>query len=410
MTGCPSDKNRFGHRIGGNCRCTGLALGIVRQDLPESWLTARRAAGQQNTDWFSSSDPSDGVGARHHTVPAFYLRRFARGEQIAVRRMADGLVRLQNIANLAQKDFYTVVTEDPAEAAGRPDGRVEQFLQTVEGRGATAIRRIANPLLPARSLLPDIHMDLLLFLSFQFVRGARTRREQELIADLSFKMQSQIVSDDAPAVSVEEIAKLRIVGHQNEYIRLLGDMAQLAMEALVERPIMLVELDRPALFTSDEPVLLRGGRDQGHTADCFLSEKQRRRRARRAFAAGATSAGDLVHVRTTRPRNIHTAQEVVFPLDPRRALMLGPRGFSGATYRKLTGGEADSFSKELVADVLSQAYLWIAGHPDSTMLPGIELPAAGPLVELCDGNSAFARDLRTPPSPRNPNRFRRDWT
>jgi hypothetical protein len=27
--------------------------------------------------WFKSSDPSVGVGAKHHTVPAFYLRRFA---------------------------------------------------------------------------------------------------------------------------------------------------------------------------------------------------------------------------------------------------------------------------------------------------------------------------------------------
>lgn len=359
--------------------------------------------------WFAASDPSEGVGSKHHTVPAFYLRRFAKGDQLAVRRLDDGVRRLTNVADLAQRDFYTVVTDHPADGSPRLDGRLEQLLRTVEGRGATAIRRLANPLFEPQALPPDLYMDLLLFLAFQFVRGVRTRREQELIADLSIKMDMQVTRTGETPPLPADLAAITIVGHPNEYLRMLGDMAGVAMESLVGRPLTQVQLDVPALFTTDEPVVLHGTTDTGHTPDCFLSEKQRRRRAQRAFRAGATSAGDLVHVRTTRPRGIGSAEEVLFPMDPSRALVFGPRGEMRPARLRLTGEDAARFASELANELLSQAYLWVAGHPDNNDLSGLELPEPGPLVEVCDGGSPFAQALRTPPTPRHPTRLRRDW-
>lgn len=47
--------------------------------------------------WLDTSDPNEGVGSRHHTVPAFYLRYFADKQQLLVRRIADDAPRLCNL-------------------------------------------------------------------------------------------------------------------------------------------------------------------------------------------------------------------------------------------------------------------------------------------------------------------------
>src|SRR5215472_2187573 len=87
--------------------------------------------------WFASSDRATGVGARHHTVPAFYLRRFAGShERLLVRDRPTGrLLPPITVSKLAVTDFYTVVRED-----GTLDGRMEQLLGRVEGDAAQLLK------------------------------------------------------------------------------------------------------------------------------------------------------------------------------------------------------------------------------------------------------------------------------
>jgi len=102
--------------------------------------------------WFAGADPSIGVGSRHHTVPAFYLKRFAdQSRQLSVRDRGTGAQTSRSYLKMTITDFYTVVGED-----GALDGRLEQLLCEVEGNAArvfgdllSAFRR-PMPLEPAR--------------------------------------------------------------------------------------------------------------------------------------------------------------------------------------------------------------------------------------------------------------------
>ena len=90
--------------------------------------------------WFASSDRATGVGARHHTVPAFYLRRFVgSSERLLVRDRPTGrLLPPITVSKLAVTDFYTVVRED-----GTLDGRMEQLLGRVEGEAAQLLKAVS---------------------------------------------------------------------------------------------------------------------------------------------------------------------------------------------------------------------------------------------------------------------------
>ena len=57
---------------------------------------------------------------RHHYIPQFFLRRFAKGDQLVLVRLNDPENRVvSNVANLAVwKDMYTIVADDIGETAG----------------------------------------------------------------------------------------------------------------------------------------------------------------------------------------------------------------------------------------------------------------------------------------------------
>ena len=363
--------------------------------------------------WVAAASPDEGVGARHHTVPAFYLRYFADGDQLLVRRIPEHAPILCNLHDLAQRDFYTAMTDDPDGGAPRPDGRIEQVLRIVEGNAARVLGRLRNPLLVRRPLPMDERRDVTQFLAFQLVRGVRMRREIELLAEYHVKLTAggrAKGDDDAP--TLDELARVRVVPHPNEHLRMLGSIAERAHPFLRERPVCVVELDRPLLFTCDEPVLVIvddiavGG---GHTPDCFLTERERRKRRRRAFARGEQEVGDLVHLLPTRQSGIAIAEEIALPLDARRLLLLGPHGTDSEPYIRVTGEAADELAADVTRRLLDQAYLWVAGHPQHPTLRQINMPEPGPVLRICDGGSVFSQTLDEAPTPRQPARLRRDW-
>jgi len=361
--------------------------------------------------WLAAAPPHEGVGARHHTVPAFYLRYFADGDHLLVRRIPNHRPIVCNLHDLAQRDFYTVMTDDPDGGPPRPDGRIEQVLRIVENNAAQVLGRLRNPLLVRRQVPGDERDDVAQFLAFQLVRGVRKRREVELLAEYHVKRTAGGRAEgDDEVPTLDEIARLRVVPHPNEHLRMFGSVAEQAHTFLRDRPVCVVELDRPLLFTCDEPVLVIGNDvDEGHELECFLTERERRRRRRRAFAHGQEQVRELVHLVPTRQSGIAVAEEIALPLDPRRLLLLGPLGADGEPYIRITGDAADELAADVTGRLLDQAYLWVAGHPQHATLHETEMPQPGPVLRICDGGSVFAQALNKAPSPRQPARLRRDW-
>jgi hypothetical protein len=361
--------------------------------------------------WVAAASPLEGVGTRHHTVPAFYLRYFADGEQLLVRRIPEHQPMLCNLRDLAQKDFYTVIIDDPDGGPPRPDGRIEQVLRIVEGKAATVLSRLRNPLLVRRPPTQGERADLAQFISFQLVRGVRKRRELELLADYHLKLAAGArAAGDENAPTLEELARVRVIPHPNEHLAMFGHIAERAFPYLVERPVCVVELDRPLLFTCDEPVLIVADDtdvDEGHRPDCFLSERRRRRR--RALARGESETGELVHLVPTRQSGLASAEEIALPLDARRLLLLGPHDAESEPYARVSGDAADELAADVGSRLLEQAYLWVAGHPQHPTLRTLEMPEPGPVLRICDGGSIFARAMDAAPSPRQPARLRHDW-
>ncbi len=143
----------------------------LRREIDAFWANAPRAAK---------------VGSRHHTVPRFYLKRFASKGKLLVRDRTSGEMTRRNIDDLAIRNFYTFVNKD-----GEEDGRLEDILADLEGGTNDLLNRVFGPFQPVRRLHPGESMALALYLSFQVVRTPRHRREMELMADHSMKLVNQ---------------------------------------------------------------------------------------------------------------------------------------------------------------------------------------------------------------------------
>jgi len=106
------------------CRVVSAIVNAGQRQFDADDLAERRAQ-----EWMGSADPGVGVGSRHHTVPGFYLRRFAgKSGQLSVRDRTTGVLSRRGCLDMGIRDFYTVVGEN-----GALDGRLEQVLCNVEG-------------------------------------------------------------------------------------------------------------------------------------------------------------------------------------------------------------------------------------------------------------------------------------
>ncbi len=158
------------------------------------------------------------------------------------------------------------------------------------------------------------------FAAFQVVRIPRHRRELEIRADWYLKTMAQ------GRVAEEDLAKLTIVPHQNEFIRLMGTAADQVLPFLLARPLMLFTLDRPRLLIGDEPVIVNASLRDVHHPDCFLSDEQitaREAKELRKKAKRRRPVGRVIHIASTISRGLGTAIEVVLPISPRSALLGG---------------------------------------------------------------------------------------
>jgi hypothetical protein len=307
-------------------------------------------------DWPLPGDPNQYLGARHHYVPRFYLEGFAneRGMITTVNRRTGQRHTSPTADTGAERDFNTAVNID-----GELDAKSEQLLGYIEDKATRPIRNLLSVFAPFPPSARD-RGELCLFLAFQLVRGRHTRRTVEQLGDLWARSQVPPHTDDQAArrfLQARDIEptpevvgqimefsahleELEFVPDPNEHLRVMSDLALEIFPLLLERPWRLIEFDGPALLTSDEPVVTH-----------FRNAPQR----------------------LGRHGGLALADEIWFPLDLRRLLVLGPRGeFSKREGRlQMPVAEAETFNLSVAAG----AYEYIYTHPDYDFLSGLDLPA-----------------------------------
>jgi Protein of unknown function (DUF4238) len=313
--------------------------------------------------WPLSGDPDASVGARHHRVPRFYLERFAnqQGQITTVDRRTGARWTASIDATAAEKDFYTVINTD-----GEKDGKTEHLLSHIEGNAARAIRNIQAPAFRLFPPQPQDREDLCLFLAFQKVRGKQTRKRIEMLGDLWARAQipanmtsgqaaewlaahDHEATPDAIGEMVDLSASLdefQFVPDPNEHLRVMGSTALRISELLLPRPWYIAKYDSPALLTSDEPVALHfrdASRPPGHD------------------------------------QGIAYADEIWFPLDPCRLLILGSPGDPlPEQYLQPPAQTAATVNLTIAAG----AYEYIYMHPGQDHLKELQPPEPGPILQV----------------------------
>jgi hypothetical protein len=182
-------------------------------------------------------------------------------------------------------------------------------------------------------------------------------------------------------------------------------------EIFYGRPTMVVTIDEPLLITCDEPVILIT-RDDGthvqHLPTCGKTARQRAKAAKRPSRNRRRNA-DTIHMYPSRP-GAAQAVEVWLPLSPQALFVIGPRATDGPLQRRLTGADAAELANDVNDRLVRQAYEWVAANPAHPTFHNLPFPAPGPIVQVCGGRTAIARDLDQAPEPRRPSLLGRGWT
>lgn len=294
---------------------------------------------------------------RHHLVPEFYLRRFANGQgRIALHRRATGQTKTISVRDAAVGvGFYTVLDEQ-----GTPSQRVEtSILQKLDDRAATALRRLASgPFPPAEADRSDLAM----FIAFQALRGPAFRHQVEAVGDITAKLLLQHTTredlsrplEDGRIPSEEEVEaalfviqnpdKFTFQTHQNERIQTMLSLASKEFfPRIFQMSWILARCRKPRLLTTDNPVVY-----------------WRQRREQDRFPGVGLA----------------TADEVRFPLDPYRVLVLVP---DRVPERVL---EIEPHTATMLArHVAAWSFDHVFHHPKHDPLRGFVLDKQGPRVQ-----------------------------
>ncbi len=361
-------------------------------------------------EWdLENADPNQQVGARHHTVPAFYLRRFANSQnQLWVRDRRSPMPGLRKESDLAIRDFYTFQN-----IHGEPDGRMEQALQRIEGNAASALRRVTSSVTWGQPITPEDKTDLCIFTAFQYVRGLRKRREIELMSDFYIRVMRL---NDPVGAGRREVAAYRemlrdfrtleVTSHPNEHVSLLGKLAEPLSEHLLQRPLTVFELTDRSLLTCDEPIITFD--DEEAAPDPVIPQARRRTRSRRRRGQRAIrQTKTLVQVQSTRNRGLARVDEIVIPVGRRILLVFSHPAAARPSHLRLTPEESQEVAEEVNKAILAQAYFMAFAHPDDRHLLASPLPDVGPLYRLGGVHPEEARVAGAAPSPLRPKLFGR---
>lgn len=369
-------------------------------EIGPSWADRLVAADPSVLDdisaWWQNTSPVPMVGSRHHTVPRFYLERFAAARQLWVRDRMTGAGRIERTSRAGTiRDFYTFIN-----LQGEKDGRLERILAEVEGGAKEVFDRFLSPFQLLRQLEESESMRVALFVAFQLLRTPRKRRETELLGDYLVRTQHR---------HVRGISHVRVVPDPNFHLEYIMKAVFRLSEVFYGRPTTLVTIDQPLFITCDEPVILVTYGDRSHVRHLPTCGKTTRRRMKDAKkpSRNRRRKADTVHVYPTRP-GAAQAIEVGLPLTPQALLVIGPHNQNRPLRRTLAGAEAVSLADDVNGRLIANAYEWVAAHPAHPTFNELPFPAPGPIIQVCDGGTAISHDLNQPPAPRRPSLLGRD--
>lgn len=253
----------------------------------------------------------------HHLVPEFYLRRFAGddGSVLVTDKIAGTRKLIAPRVLMTQHDYYTLETVD-----GLSD-EVERWLSQLEGDAADVLRRIdAGHFPPTRA---DRDM-LSMFMAFQLCRGPQFHETLETAASMQTEAMALGLSTFPEAMRQairetlgNEPSDEEIREHQDDLRRAVDEKR---ITTTVPRPMAVIEMMAIA------PELAR-----------FLAQ-----RSFDLYETGEPSfiAGDVPVAMWNRPLfdgrpmpvGVMTAQEITFPIDSRRCILLGQPGTGEGHY------------------------------------------------------------------------------
>ena len=343
--------------------------------------------------------------ARSRPRPDRSLARWAdQAGQVRVFHRVEGRHGIENVRDLAVRDFYRVIDND-----GIKNSSVESLLGHIEGRAKRHIDAILSPFARPAPLGDDAVVDLAQFAAFQSTRTARHRREIELHAEWFAKtMASGRVPD-------EELRAITIAPHQNEGIQFAAQAAQSLMPYFVCRPLAVVHLGAPLLYMCDEPIVLNAPAGELHAEDCYLSDEEvearnrrRARKTRKRKGKRATLPGRIIHFSSTRPTGHGVADEIVLAISPGTALLWGPLADEPRELVErvhLTASEATRFASMANEAMCSQALDWIITRLPDTQFRTRTFPPVGPLMQVCDGTNAASSAVNEIPTRLRPRRL-----
>lgn len=302
------------------------------------------------------------VPRRHHLVPKFLLKRFAKGDKIAMTRR-DDLKQMKVIVTSPQKaatqtDFYAI--EDKY---GNKSISVEAYLSNVEGNAATVIRDIllAGGFPPSESDKAALAQ----FMAFQIARGQNQRAalrqlyehihamakrgpSVEVVRDYLRSNLGRVPTDDEieaqqsrNGAHIPDLPSSRQIA--NQHLSTMFEVAENTAHYIASRCWQLFTFQTPSLLTGDAPVVC---------TDPF------------APVAGVANA-----------------DTIFFPLDPTHALALWREDRGEGVF---PCGKIES--QYINMNVAFDSYNWIHFRPGSHPLDGFELPERGPMVQSGAGS------------------------
>jgi len=207
---------------------------------------------------------------RHHTVPGFYLRRFAdEKERLERVELASGRRQVLSVKDTSvETDFYTVVTDDG------PSDVIEKRLSEIESMAASALQHLDSDLEPTS----DDIAGLCNFIAIQMTRGRDFRDKLDGFAEQIMKKMmfleaglgrdrvAQIIeqatgekpSDEAVTEAMEWMrgGDFSMKLHPNASILAMLEGSAPLVEMFAEMKWKVAKFTDPVLITSDSPVSL----------------------------------------------------------------------------------------------------------------------------------------------------------
>lgn len=332
---------------------------------------------------------------RHHFIPKFFQRRFAKDDQLIRVRLDNRTERRPaNVNDIAVvKDLNTTIDSDVGTTVA-----VERLLGVIDTEAVQPMERLAYGVLypPQRK----DRLALSLWLGMLHVRSPHTRRVMEALADQAIKMQLALIHDaddarehlrnasgeDPTQDDVEQLLAglaalddFEFVPHQNELIEHMLRLGVESAPVFLRRYWSLAKFREPGLMLSDNPMVLYRA-PQNRNPFCGVG--------------------------------IATADEIWMPLDRSTALMLHSDREVG---ERIVDGDAlgfgvDAFNAAVVAFAREEVYC----HPeDVDGLDRLDLKSErtdSPLMSLTGGDwmRTTTDGINSAPTRRQPRRFRRD--